>query len=260
METPAFEIGLARKDASLLYFIRVMLGFGNISQRESGKVSFYVTKREDILKLVEIFNGRILLHKRQAQFTKWVEGCNKYYDLSIELKPFLSTDEVTSYLQTSSWLAGFIDAEGSFMLWETKAVNKNSIYHRLTHAFELSQKHERVLLELISRILYPHAYANGKTYVYTKHKEIPSEGLRTCDRIVLNSVVSNVSSTQKFDFLMDYLSKHTLLSYKRYAYEVWLQAFFFRREGKDKTEAGFQLLVNHHSTLKVINKQTPRKK
>jgi len=248
---------LAKKDKCILEYIRFKLQFGHIYTFKSSYVSFSVAKKEDILKLVEIFNGRILLNKRQIQFTKWIESCNAYYKMSmqpIQLKPFMTVDEMTTYVQSSSWLTGFIDAEGCFMLAPLVKVN----YHSIAHRFSLKQSEERNFLEMLSKILYPEA-SEGKTYVYTKTQVMEVKGLCTCEDLAFSSTISGKDTNKdKYPFLISYLSKHHLLSHKRYAYEVWLRAYYFKREDLHLTEEGFKELLNLTETLTQVNKTTPR--
>lgn len=61
-----------------------------------------------------------------------------------------SESEILIYLRTSSWLSGFIDAEGSFYL--TRRVRAKR--EQFTHAFNLTQKDETLLLELIFKSFY----------------------------------------------------------------------------------------------------------
>jgi hypothetical protein len=86
------------------YFIlkRIRICYG-ISTRQN---------KQDILKLISIFNGNLLTERKINQFKLWLEAFNKAYNMDIR---YIHNNNNPTL--TNAWLAGFSDADfflGSF--------------------------------------------------------------------------------------------------------------------------------------------------
>ena len=64
------------------------MGFGQVREqsKESNTHHYRVRDREGLGKIIEMFNGKIQLEKRQEQFKKFVEGYNRNYGTAIQVK------------------------------------------------------------------------------------------------------------------------------------------------------------------------------
>lgn len=140
-----FDITRSISDVQVLYKIKKELGFGKIilgrslsrsdGREEKRNVAvFYVTSKENFSRLVCIFNGNLISNYKKNQFKNWLNIFNLQYKenvvfLNLKPKPSLTT----------SWLAGFIDAEGSFS-GQVKYCRTKKIKKAVHLALTISQK------------------------------------------------------------------------------------------------------------------------
>jgi LAGLIDADG endonuclease len=107
-----FDITQNIDDIQVLYYIQKELGFGKVlSRKESHRRVgvFYVSSKENYLKLIHIFNGNLCSNYRNEQFKLWLNTFNKQYKEDVK---YIDRKVIPSL--NSAWLSGFIDAEGSF--------------------------------------------------------------------------------------------------------------------------------------------------
>ena len=215
-----FSIHLHKIDLPLLYIIKTELNMGNVYESKDSAI-FIVKAKQDILTLIEIFNGNIFLKKKQVQFERWVYNYNLKNKLSIEMKDFHFQPSLMN-----AWLAGFIDAEGSFMV----SVSKTKIIQR----FVLAQKDAESEFIFISKLI------NGYT-----------EKLKGHDRIVINYL--------KLDLLIEYLTIFELRTAKAQSFAKWMEIYNGRKNkpsleitdyNEIKKKASFiNLLSPHHKRI-----------
>lgn len=140
-----FDLTQSLVDIKVLNMIRTQLGFGKILKREEKERSvgvFYVTGKDNFLRLINLFNGNLVSEYKKEQLKKWLEVFNRQYDENIpyierELNPSLST----------AWLSGFIDAEGCFVA-RTKAARSGKLGKQVLTDFSISQKHKEILIRI----------------------------------------------------------------------------------------------------------------
>ena len=106
-----------QQDPQVLYKFKDIVGHGQITgpyKNKNGSQYFRyrVGNLEGTKRLIEIFNGRLVLNKTQERFSKYV---NMYNSKQTNLDQVISIKKV-SHIPTlnDGWLSGFIDAEGSF--------------------------------------------------------------------------------------------------------------------------------------------------
>jgi len=106
-----------QEDPQVIYKIRTKLGFGLVTAitKKTGKVyyRYYTSEKTNILRLISLFNGNLVLKKRQVQFEKLIANVEKMWELSIPLKLWTAKPSLTH-----AWLAGF--SEGYFFFYEKK--------------------------------------------------------------------------------------------------------------------------------------------
>ena len=137
---------LVQKDTQALHRIRSTLGFGRI-QKHGNAHRFAVSSKADIDRLINLFNGNLLLNKTNVRFHQWVDVRN---ELILDQKNQIRVKnqlKISDYLNTG-WLAGFISAEGCFNVKIVKPSNSLSGL-RVRCKFILSQKDEEKILESI---------------------------------------------------------------------------------------------------------------
>ena len=130
-------------DPQLLHKIRTKLGFGNILKyTESGRVyhRFSVSSRDNVLRLIHLFNGNIILDKVYLRFLSWVERANQLWNFGISVKP--TRPEFTL---NNSWLSGFIEADGGFNA-RVRSYKRAALRYRLDIKFYITQQGEAATL------------------------------------------------------------------------------------------------------------------
>lgn len=131
-----------QKDGAILHQIRSELGFGSVS-RYKNHSRYIVGDKTGIQRLQALFYNNLLLEKTRLRFHKWF-GPGYKQDF---LDSPLNHDRPQVDLRTS-WLAGFIDAEGCFNAQQL--VDKRyTLGFRIRLRFCLDQKDERDVLESI---------------------------------------------------------------------------------------------------------------
>ena len=138
-----------------------------------------------------------------------------YYNLNIEIK----NPEFEPSLK-DSWLAGFIDAEGSFMV----SVSKTKIIQR----FVLGQKDAEFEFVVLSELI------NGYT-----------EKLKGNDRLDINYL--------KLDILIGYLNTFKLKSVKAESFEKWMEIYKYRKNRSDSEIINYNELKKKASFINLLS-------
>ena len=170
-----FKIAQTTYNLRCLYFIKKELGYGTINKR-SGKnmAEFRIRERKTLINLiVPLFTQYPLYSTKQFYFLQWVKALetldNQEYtsaeknEILTQLKkevpntnpPYLSPSwERRS--PTDEWIAGFIEAEGSFFLTlhAMPSAKQNPLPVRIVHAFGITQKLDGVILEFLREKLH----------------------------------------------------------------------------------------------------------
>lgn len=151
---------ISQKEAQILHRIRSQLGFGKVSTY--GNASRYtVADKPSVTRLLILFNGNLCLDKTHARFSAWCDWANQSGISSIECKRKLVLSKNT--ISQTSWLAGFIDAEGCFNAQQIRDP-RYSLGYRVRLRFFLDQRNEKQILLLIRGFLGGGSVAiRGKT-------------------------------------------------------------------------------------------------
>jgi len=126
---PRFCITFHFKDAPLAIKLINMLEYGSIAYRPKNNACvLIVSDVKGLVKIINLINGELRTPKINEVY-HLIDWLNKNHSLNIGKLPIKLGD-----LNKDSWLAGFIDAEGSFSIQHTKIENgalKNKISCRL---------------------------------------------------------------------------------------------------------------------------------
>jgi len=143
-----FRITQSSKDAQILFMIKKELGFGVVRIQDFSKNThcYRVRDKNNILKLIFIFNGNIFFYSRKEQFKLWLKAFNLKYKENIlyldkEFKPSLN----------DAWLSGFTDAEGCFSC--SVYENKSNTAKLVRLRYILSQKGNIENMDYLANIL-----------------------------------------------------------------------------------------------------------
>lgn len=169
-----FKISQSSYNLRMLYHIKKMLGVGQISVASNGDAEFRIRDTKKIVQhIIPIFDKYPLLTSKYYNYnlfkqvavikTNSLLSKAQRHILILELKSKIRHDNYVSPAWTivnnnvtclseaqtvinKSWLVGFTEAEGSFYL-----VTKSK--DRIAHAFEITQKLDKIVLDAISYLL-----------------------------------------------------------------------------------------------------------
>lgn len=191
-----FVITQATTDKQVLEFIKEILGFGKVIS-QSAITSRYVTQnKKEINILISLFNGNLVLPKRQETFHKFVQGFNIWAATGrLLLEPVAIKNRTILPTLNDAWIAGFTDGEGCF----TCSINDIKGF---SFNFNISQKWE------INLKLLQHLSLLFKGGIVSKHSvegiyEFRIGGINNCKVII------------------PYFDKYTLYTKKSLSYRLW---------------------------------------
>lgn len=196
---PSIQIAFDLRDLPLAMIVQKELGYGSIS-RTKGVNAYRLTvnDKKGLENLVKIINGEF----RTVKFNDLnllIDFLNQRGDSCPIEKQQINSEP----LQNSSWLSGFIDADGHFFV----RLNKN----KLSSGFDIVQairdkkgRSKKEIMERISNLLCP--VQGGKT---VNLKITSKEYCKGLDQYIIR--FSNLNSNL---ILIDYLDKFPLFSSK----------------------------------------------
>jgi hypothetical protein len=127
-------------DASLAYYIKSRLKYGNVYKIKGKKaIKLVIGKEEGLKKVLKLINNCI---RQQTKLDQIQKNIIPYLELPYQIN-LNNSNELNNY-----WLAGFTDADGSFQIKILKRQMRTEI--RLN--FQVDQK-RKDLLELIKKLL-----------------------------------------------------------------------------------------------------------
>lgn len=190
-----FFLNQSSFESDILYFIQRKLGFGSIHVREEIYMHEYtVSSKEELLKIISLFNGNFLLNKRMNQFKKWLARFNKKNKKKIK---FIQNKRILSLNNVQ--LCGLTDSEGCF----TAAFTKRKTFTQVRVIFEISQTDEKNVLEKIALLFGGTVYPLNKTTGPLKFR---------------------ITHLKKFYKVFSYFDKYPLkCSVKSVSYKYWCE-------------------------------------
>jgi len=156
-----YEVGieLSIKDVQLIYKIKSLLGVGEVSFRKRGEIEMVLLRIRNKKHLKEfifpIFDKYPMFSNKQYDYLRFRDCLNSNIIKYSELPPYTRSTKPLNDIQSiinapyfSSWLIGFIEAEGCFSTYKLK---KDEDY--LVASFDVSQKDGEILLSAIGTYL-----------------------------------------------------------------------------------------------------------
>jgi len=217
-----FKVTQSSVDAQILFYIKKELGFGSASvQDKTNKTHHYrVRDKNNIFKLIQIFNGNIVTKHKLSQFKLWVDAFNKIYKTNIQC-----VENKHVFTLNNAWLSGFTDAEGCFT--SSTSVTKSTGQAITTVRYVISPKDDlEFSQDLADKI-------NG----YVTHVKSYNG----------NNTVVNFSKLNK---ILQYLNIYPLKTKKYISYKRWLKIYELVKNKKHLTLEG---RVTIKSLSKLIN-------
>ena len=156
-----YEVGieLSKKDVQLIYKIKSLLGVGEISFRKRGeieRVSLRIRNKNHLKEFIfPIFDKYPMFSNKQYDYLRFRDCLTSNIIKYEDLPPYTRGTEYLNDIQFiinapyfSSWLIGYIEAEGCFSVYKLK---KDEYY--LVASFDVCQKDAESLLSAIARYL-----------------------------------------------------------------------------------------------------------
>jgi LAGLIDADG DNA endonuclease family protein len=244
-----FKLSQSTYNLRLLYFIKRQLGVGQINIEQNNNMANFRIRDRLILKSIifPIFDKYPLLTTKYFNYIKFKEAYSILTDNSLSItekdtimtkfinsKPpvnyispaWLLVDnnvidfESASKVMSKPWLIGFTEAEGSFYL-----VSKTA--NRLVHAFEISQKLDKIVLVAIKYIL----------------------GISTNVKTFKSGSLSIVTTNSRAIENIIKFYKNTMKGVKSLEYRIWARAYA-------KYKGNFVALNNIRNRVRLIRKRT----
>ena len=216
-------------DASLAYYIKSQIGYGSVTRVKSKNAYLLtITKREGLQILLNLINGKL---RTQSKCDAVYKNILNVYGEPLHLKEKFSID--TSEDLDNHWLAGFIDANGSFQvkcLERAKPSGGTRFEIRLN--MQLDQK-TRVFLDLIKDKF-------GGNIGYRKSQ----------DTFYYSS--TSFGSAKK---VIKYLDKYHMLSSKYINFLRWRKVYQLIQEKKHLTPKGQARIIKIKYSMNSFSKE-----
>ena len=222
-KTPQLVIVFNQLDASLAYFIKGQIGYGNIYKvKNKEAVILVVSKGEGIRRVIKLINGKIRSDNKLNQINKNILSNPRFKDL-----PLISKNKDSNL--NNHWLAGFSDADASFQI---KLISKNKRTEARLN-YQIDQK-ENTLLILIKNFL-------GGNIGYRKSQDTYYYGS------------TSFGSAVK---VINYFDQYPLLSSKHLNYLKWRKAYILIQNKEHLTELGLEQITKLKKTMNRGNLDT----
>jgi hypothetical protein len=202
------------KDISVAYYIKKMLNHGNIKKVE-GYNAYNLKYVGQYQKITKIILNKLKQPKRIKQF-------NNYFIYSIE---GVSTKPNTDCLLKNYWLAGFIQANGSFIIKTLRRLNK--IESQIV--VQIDQKDDFLLKQI------QHTFSG-----YIGYRE-PWESCYYSSHSFLNAIK-----------LINYLDNYQVMGATLTAYWLWRKAYLILQNSKHLEHIGIYKFIRLKKSLTVL--------
>ena len=144
----SFKVTQSTNDCQVLFLIKNKLGFGTVSvqSRLNNTHQYIVTDKNNLTKIINIFNGNLITKAKKTQFKSFLEAFNYRYNTNIMFRE--CNKQVTL---DNAWLSGFTDAKGCFTcsIYLSKLTNK----HIVTVRYIISRKNDIEFSQYLAKLI-----------------------------------------------------------------------------------------------------------
>ena len=221
---------LTQKEGKILHEIQSILNMGAVKYYPNNYYRLIITKHNDIIKLINIFNGSFILPHRINQLAIWIQ--------LLKLKNYNVPDLIKNpknLTLNNAWLSGFTDAEGCFNVSIIKR-KESKIGYRIIIRFLLDQKNGKDLFTILSDL-----FQNGFVSLRSGTKEVYR---------------FTIDSLKGIEILIKYFNQYPLKTKKNESYKKWLKIYEMMLNKKHLTEEGFKQIKELRKFINLNNSLT----
>lgn len=205
------------KDASLAYFIKGKIGYGNVYKVKNKKaIILVISKKLGIINVLNLINGKIRSENKLHQINNNILSDPNFNLFS---KFYKNTDNDLN----NNWLAGFSDADGSFQI---KLITRNNNKTEVRLNFQIDQKQNELLI-LIKQFL-------GGNIGYRKSQDTYYYGS------------TSFGSAKK---VINYFDKFHLLSSKHVNYLKWRKSYIIIQNKEHLINTGLEKIKKFKKSM-----------
>ena len=230
---PNIKIAFNGKDERLAQEIKDKLKVGEISKGNGNYVLLQIRRKEDLIKIVHMINGKMRTPKIEA-LGRLINWLNKKSEKLLTLN---NLDKRS--IGSSGWLAGFSDADGKFNI-TIQEKRGRVVQIRGYYRLEIRQKyHREVETEL-----------GGASFITIMTDIAEYLGVnvlrrrRTYGESVYESFILEVASRKSRMKLEEYFNNYQLYSSKFLDYRDWKSILRLAEKGEHKTKEGLNKCKN----------------
>lgn len=249
------------KDISSAYWLKSQIGYGSVTKIKDKKaIKYVVSHSEGLLKILILINGKLRLYNKYQQITNYLLiknqlVKNKFYNQH-EKFTLDSSDNFDNH-----WLAGFIDADGSFQI----KLIKKSTCHNLTPSrwecrlkLQIAQKDKKILEKIRLFLCNINKKSNLQYHFEQDNLPVKIKGCYIGTRLHNKEELSENNTTYYLETtsfeiaknLINYLDKYHLISYKYLNYLFFRKAYLLIQSKKHLTEEGMNKIKNYKLKMK----------
>jgi len=217
-----YEIGieLSIKDVQLIYKIKNLLSVGKVNFRKRDEiemVSLRIRNKDHLIKyILPIFDKYPMFSNKQYDYLRFrnclLSNIIKYEDLPKYIRDTDSLNTIDSIISShyfSSWLIGFIEAEGCFSFYKLK---KDSEY--MMASFDISQKDGDIIISAIKKYLsFTTSIHIDKTNCY----KLKVAGVRSIENVIkfIQKAPVKLIGNKKLNYLLWLKQLRTIERYSK---------------------------------------------
>lgn len=208
----ACSLVITQAEPQILYKIKKQLQAGSVChlKQNEGIVWKYTLKaNEQIKKVIEKLNGKIVLKKRKEQFSDWLEHWNKHHGQKYGTFVFVNLEPQISL--SNAWFSGFADAEACFNIQITKNPYYNTGY-RVRFRFMIDQKNSKEIWPMLDHLF-------GKEVITSR-----SEAASLSKAFMSDNTRWTLTHLEKLQLVVQYFQKYPRKTRKRFLFFKWRKA------------------------------------
>ena len=217
-----FKVTQSSLDSQVLFYIKKTLTFGSVlvQSKVNNLHQYRVSNKNDLIKIINIFNGNLITKAKIAQFKLFIEAFNLKYNTNII---FIQHNKKVTL--DNAWLSGFTDAEGCFTC--SAFLNKLTTKYIVTVRYVIFEKDDIIFSQYLAELIKG-SWTHVKSY----------NGYNT----VVNHGNLNI--------ILRYLKDFPLKTKKHISYLRWLKVYALV---KDKQHLNPEGIKKIKSLIKQIN-------